>query len=285
MRSKKVTKNTKNNRAAGGRLIWRQIFVGFILLFFLSLISAIVWFGSRLEPLTIVDVSVEGTKTVSIEEVEKRMKSELDGTYYKMVPHRFTWTYPDHQIISDIKDIPRVKDVSLSINDGRILNAEITEYQPYALWCGSSSGSGCFFLDEEGYAFTNAPTLSGSLLGRYVDAGQEAQVGNSPFNYEFIKNTSHLVEVLKKEFNFKTEYILKTAETEATFHLVGGGKIHLTFTQSVEATIDNLRAILQSDELNHLEADNFEYIDLRFGDKVFVKELKNKEEDIQEETE
>ena len=278
MRPRKIIKKQRTH----SRSLWRQFFLGLVLFFVLGLITAILWYGSRLEPLTIAGTSIAGLQTVPALEVEKIVDAHLNGTYYKLVPKRFIWTYPDKKIINDLKEIPRIKNVKLELGTGRILSIEIEEYQPYALWCDRTSGSNCLFLDYEGYAFAPAPVLSGSLLKRYASSNVELAMGVSPFTKEFIKKTDVISESIREEFSLKTEYIEKTDRFEVNFYQVGGGVLFINLQQEAEVTLSNLRAILQSEDFKHLEADNFEYIDLRFGDKVFVKEIIEETEELED---
>jgi hypothetical protein len=68
------------------------------------------------------------------------------------------------------------------------------------------------------------------------------------------------------------EMVEKIGDREATFLVVGGGLLKVTLEQSVTNTLDNLRVLLASEEFQHIRPGNFQYIDLRFGDKMFINE-------------
>lgn len=61
-------------------------------------------------------------------------------------------------------------------------------------------------------------------------------------------------------------------DRDITYRLGGGGEFRTARDESLERTLSNLEAIFNSDEFTHLEPGNFQYIDLRYGDKVFVQE-------------
>ena len=56
--------------------------------------------------------------------------------------------------------------------------------------------------------------------------------------------------------------------------LAGGGELRATLHDPATKVFDNLEAILASKEFAHIKPGNFQYIDLRFGSKVFVNEEK-----------
>ncbi len=54
--------------------------------------------------------------------------------------------------------------------------------------------------------------------------------------------------------------------------MVGGSELKTVASKDAQETIDNLLVVLASEEFAHLKPGNFQYIDLRFGNKVFVNE-------------
>ncbi len=259
--------NARKRRAAGS--FARQFFVGLLLTLVLLLIGGVIWFGSRLEPLTIASVSVEGGETVDRAEVKRAVEAELDGEYYKIVPKRFSWSYPEQRIEAAVRSIDRVKDVALARPDGRNLIVRFTEYAPAALWCEAGRRDDCVFLDSTGYGFTKAPPLQGTAMLRYVNAGEPA-VGERPFSYEFMRDTGFFAAAVRKEFGMSVSMVEKIGGEEATFELAEGGLLKITLRQPVVDTLDNLRVLLASEQFSNLRPGSFQYIDLRFGDKMFV---------------
>lgn len=250
----------------------KQIFVGLFLLFLLFLLGSAVWYGSRLESLTITEVKVAGGETVDHNVVQSIAETELKGDYYRLVPKRFAWAFPEAIIMEKTKSLERVKDVWLERPDGNTLMVNFTEYRPYALWCPSlKTNDLCVFLDETGYAFSLAPSLIGSSFLRYFN-NSEVKVGEQPFTFEFMRDTDYLAREMRKQFNFSITQIEQVGAEEVFYHLSEGGVVKTTLRQSAEDTLNNLSVILFSEDFRHLSAENFSYIDLRFGDKVFVNE-------------
>lgn len=259
------------------RLFLRQFLIGGVLFLLLALIGAAIWYGTRLEIFTITNVDVEGGETISHSMVRGLVEEELRGEYYNLVPKRFSLTYPEQLIISKVKSVPRVKDVVLEKKGHRTLALTISEYYPFALWCPSAAGenlnsSPCFFLDVEGYSFIEAPTLNGSSMLRYFDNSITPEVGQQPFDTAFMNSTSRFAIAIGKDLGFGTVYIERVSPEEVNYHIAGGGILKTSIAQDVDETIDNLSAVLGTEEFKHLAPGNFKYIDLRFGSKVFINE-------------
>jgi hypothetical protein len=259
------------------RLFLRQFIIGGILFLLLALIGAAAWYGTRLEIFTITNVEVEGGETISHSLVRGLVEEELRGEYYNLIPKRFSLTYPEELIISKVKSVPRVKDVVLEKSGHQTISITLSEYYPFALWCESASGdnvnsSACFFLDIEGYSFIAAPPLNGSSMLRYFDNSVTPEAGKQPFNTAFMNSTSRFAIAIGKDLGFGTVYIERVSPEEVNYHIAGGGILKTTVVQDVDETIENLSAVLGTEEFKHLAPGNFKYIDLRFGSKVFINE-------------
>lgn len=257
------------------RLFLRQFLIGGVWFLVLALLGAGVWYGTRLEVFTITKVEVQGGETISHSSVRDLVEAELQGEYYKLIPKRFSLTYPEQVIVSKVKGLPRVKDVIFEKKGNTTISLTLSEYYPFALWCQSPENTGstsCYFLDIEGYSFIEAPPLSGSSMLRYFDRNYTPEAGQQPFNAAFMNSTSRFAVAIGKDLGFGTVYIERVSLEEVHYHIAGGGILKTTVLQDVDETIENLSAVLGTEEFKHLAPGNFQYIDLRFGSKIFINE-------------
>ncbi len=251
---------------------WRtQLMVGGLLSVCIALGVTGLWYGTRVASLQITSVEVLGGATITDEVIVEKVEAELTGTYYALVPHRFMWWYPEQAIIAAVESVPRVKQVRLE-RKGQTLHVLFEEYRPAALWCRENALQHCLFLDGAGYSFAVAPDLIGSALVRYVTVGIEPTVGVEALLPSYVKNTSAFSEALEEEFGFYVTQVIRTDEVDTAYVLSTGAEIKVTDRMSAEETFDNLKAVLLSKEFSTISDGSFYYIDLRFGDKVFVSE-------------
>ncbi|MEX0917529.1 MAG: hypothetical protein WDZ93_00040 [Candidatus Paceibacterota bacterium] len=250
----------------------RQILIGLTVLLLLGGVGTGIWYGTRTPALTITTIEVVGGDTVPHGAVRSVVAGQLEGAYFKLVPHRFAWLYPDASIQSEVERIPRVKDASVERTSGTEVVVDFTEYQPYALWCEPLRDERCLFLDEAGYAFEVAPELMGNSFVRYIDSEQTPELGTFAYEQETGVYFKSVVALLEAQHDLTVTQVEQSAPDELTFHLVGGSMIKTSLRVSPEETIRNLDTVLASDEFAHFESGNFAYIDLRYGDRVFVKE-------------
>lgn len=248
-----------------------QILTGVCVMVVVAGLGYGIWYVTRLPSLTIHEVVVSGGDTVKPGVVKTAIETELEGAYAALIPRTFSYLYPAAAITSSVEAIPRVKDVELARTDRNTLTVSFTEYRPEALWCDQQRRH-CLFVDEAGYAFADAPVLVGGSLLRFVVEDAPPVLHGSLLSPTQIEYATLFAELIQQEFEFTTSEYYFEQNGDMTLTLSGGA--HLLLSQSIPAgdSLANLETILGSDEFAHLRSDNFQYIDLRFGNKVYVNE-------------
>jgi cell division septal protein FtsQ len=231
-----------------------------------------IWHGTRLPAVTITTVTVVGGETIPVTRISERAEAELAGSYFHLIPYRFSYFYPRNAITAAVAELPRVKDVHVERVSRHELVIAFSEYRPVALWCVERNARECLFLDDTGYAFAAAPPLEGAAYVRYVEQGTTPAVGPSPFAGERIVATNAFITQVYDDLNFNIIAAEQSGRDTLTYHVAGGGEIKVARSLSAADTLVNLATILQSPEFAHLAPGSFRYIDLRFGDKIFINE-------------
>jgi hypothetical protein len=252
-------------------MVIKQVLIGLMVFSLIGLVITGIWYGTRLQALTITQIEVSGGETISHDEVKSKAWGQLEGSYLRLIPKVFAWTYPEEKVFNAANEVNRIKDV-LVYRDGQKVLINFGEYVPDALWCDGQKVPNCLFLDKNGYAFSPAPVLTGGTLLRFTTIGGEPKLKEHFANEENYLAIQKLILLL----NDSGWYIYKVdldAASDAFIHVVGGGELKVTLLQTPTETVNNLVTVLNSDEFKHITPGNFKYIDLRFGNKVFVNEV------------
>ena len=249
----------------------KKVGVGFLVLSLTALIVAGVWYGSRLESLTISKVVVVGGETIDHQIIIDEVQANLAGTYLGLVPKRFAWFYPKEALEDKVGQIERVHNVSIAKIDGQTLQVNFSEFLPKALWCESSPTDRCVFLDSEGFAFAEAPSLAGGSLVRFFTTGEPVTVGNNLTDANTLSSLLDLIARLEGREWYVSRIELDQVGDAFVF-LSGGGELKVSSQESPEITVGNLMTVVSSPDFAHIQPGNFAYIDLRFGNRVFVSE-------------
>lgn len=259
----------------------KQILLGVFFIVLIALLFVATWYGTRLQSVNIKTVEVSGGETISHAFVQNKVEEQLQGTYLRLIPRSFIYLYPEQDIQKALAGIERIKDITLERIGGTKLEVTFSEYVSDALWC-ESEGQNCLFVDNTGFAFSKAPELKGGAFLRFVSVGKKPELGQSVITgkeYKIIKETEDRL----KSIGWYVERVDVDAMGDAYLMLVSGGELKISLGQTVEGTIGNLETVLASDDFIDVAPGNFRYIDLRFGNKVFVN--RTEEEIIIEEIE
>lgn len=252
-------------------LLLKQVGIGLLLLSAVGLLIALVWWGTRIEAATLKDISVEGGLTISHDVVRAQVESKLAGTYLGLVPRRFAYFYPELEVAEAVATVPRIKNIAIYRQSGTSLRVVFDEYVPEALWCNTATTSPCLFLDETGFAFAPAPELQGGSMVRYYATEREPKEGEAPFSPADFLATNKFIDLVETLGWYVTK--VEVNQTRDVFYtLAQGGELKATLTDAPEKPFENLRTILNSEEFKHLKPGGFQYLDLRFGTRVFVNE-------------
>lgn len=243
-----------------------------VVIFFVS-----VWYGARRPEFTITSISVEGGETVPYDLIEKKANDMLVGAYVLLIPKRFTYLYPHDRIVKAVESIPRVKKARVIRITKNELNISFEEHMPDALWCdsvstSSSTPSRCLFVDEFGYAFSLAPNLRGGALVRYITEISEPTIDEFVLPQSTLLIFKRFAEALAERHSMRIHAITLTKDNDLIFNLNTGADILINKDSDIQAVFDNLESILSSEEFGSLAPGDFDYIDLRFGNKIYVKE-------------
>ncbi len=252
--------------------MWRNVFYGVIACLSVVLLVTLVWYVTRLPLFTITAVRVVGGETVQGEVVQGKVELILKESYLRIIPHRFTYLYPHDRIVETLRTIHRLKDITVERVGRNELLVSYTEYVPYALWCLYGEERPCYFIDASGYAYEEAPALDGGSLVRHIFQKDVAPERGMNIPYDSFVASHAFIEALLTSFSLRVTHVEYSNESDVTLTVHGGGKILMSQKYAVADVLENLGTILSSEAFAHLEPGNFNYIDLRFGNKIFVNE-------------
>lgn len=272
-RKRKTRTELAKKRSANPKIaLIRRIVFGCLLFVLIGLCGLALWHGSRVDSLTIKEIEIIGGETIKHEDIEAIVSGELEGTYYKLIPRQFAWFYPKRTMIEKVSAVDRLKNVHIERYGGEKLLVVFEEYQPFALWCNSDFSSECLFMDREGFGFSWAPKLQGGAFLRFSERGREPERFTTGFPGEYIRDTEAFIQKVYDELGMNITHVERTGKEELEYHIAGGGKLKVSRRQTPEETFQNLVTLLTSDAFSHIEPGNFQYIDLRYGNKLFVNE-------------
>lgn len=222
-------------------------------------------------------VQVEGSQEERSGAVAMLAAEALEGRYFFVIPKKFILLYPKAQVVASVREaFPNFSSIKSKASIFSGLTIEVVERKPTSLWCGDvvadsdAYASECFYMDETGFIYERAPTPLPSLYMRFYGA-IEAKPIASVFLSTQIHERFHALTNALKDAELPVESVRIADETDAELYLARGEKILISYNDEPFDIRDRLISVLESEPFKQVGAAKLEYIDLRFGNKVYYK--------------
>ena len=239
-------------------LLIKQVVAGVLLLMLFAIIVFSIWYGTRMSAVTIKDVEVEGGETISHQIIKNIVTQKLEGTYLGLIPRQFSYMYPRQEMLDDVSELERIKSVSIERESLTELSVSFEEFIPSALWC-AKDGEKCVFLDQTGYAYGVAPSLSGGSFLRLSKLGVEPVTGVQAFSIETFEKVNRLVDLLEAN-NWYIASVEVDVANDAYLTLTEGGELKVNLADEAEQIVENLFTVLSSPDFSDIEVGNLQVV-------------------------
>lgn len=250
----------------------------FLFVLFLIISAGVVW-SLYIPKLKIQKISVEGAEILSVEKIIANISDSIKSKYIFIIPKNHILIASKEEIANNLlSSFPRIKELTVNKNFPNSLAIIIKERQSAALLCGGENnppaGGECAYIDEDGFVFEKAPYFSGEIFLKFFD---ERDVGNLVTTWKLsfqvvpkdqfrklidFKNYLFRENIKIPSINLKKDGIYELQTNE-------GWVILLNERNDFRIAFENLKTALDSSIKENQK--NLEYIDLRFGNKVFYK--------------
>jgi cell division septal protein FtsQ len=230
----------------------------------------------RMDSIQIKETNIEGVSIIDKKEVEDTVRGTLSGNYLWLIPKSNTFLYSVNKLNNLlVQKFPGIYSLDVGREGFGKVYVKIVERKPETLWCqdnGDEALPWCFFVDSTGVVFAEAPYFSGNVYFIYKGKlNQENPMGAQIFT--------------KQDFSIFVSFI-KQAGSKLGLDIVGvelkdvgdfdlllssGTKILLNKNISYDDMYNNLDAVFKSQQLSSSTLSTLDYIDMRFGNKVYYK--------------
>ncbi len=241
-------------------------------------ISSGLYSAPRYKEVTIYNISISGNEVIEKNTIENIVSEKLSGNQYLFFPNRNIFLYPKTSIIDSIKNIsPYILSANVSFGNFNSINVEVIERKPHSLYCGAEykkeDGVSCYFLDDKGFIFDEAPQFSGNTFVRYFGTTTEPYIGNTYSNTILFQTLSRFIDNLKEK-GLDVVSVRIISPDEILFYLDTGSKLIISEKTDYNKVITYIADIMTSADFKGKDENgklNVSYVDFRFGNKIFYK--------------
>lgn len=258
----------------------RRRFFALIVLFLIIIlcIGLFIW-GTYQTEVKISRITFFGLHTISEEEIRPAVEAYV-AQQAKRVPGRDNQLlFPREYLARDlVTNNPRIERVGLALRGMTtpVLSITVVEREPEGVWC--SAEANCFFLDKKGFVYATTTDKTGFVEFR----GGQMSSSTSPIGTTFVSDFQKIVSMLTSfsQEGYEAKEV-EIVEDELTIFLTRGFVVKTLLSHDAEKTAETLGLVLGSESLRG-KSDALEYVDLRFGNRVYFK-FKNNTEVLSEE--
>jgi len=251
----------------------------------------------------IEEVQINELRFINSEEVDVLVKGKLEGKYIWLFSRSNSVIFPRSEIEKGIKEkFTSVKRVDTDFRGFHTIKINIIEYDPVARWCDTSFGTApeikhegnaeleetdvsessipdvqkntgaanCYFLNENGVVFVEEPELHTGVYVNFFGLIEGDPLGKGFATKNKFKELLDLTKLIRRLDVSAKEVWTKTGEVYAIV-TESGAKLYIDDEDDVVSIFRNLETVISQDAINKAQFENIEYIDLRFGNRVFYK--------------
>ena len=251
----------------------RRIILGVVALIFLGVLMGGVIYVIHLPAFSIQAIEVTGAHEVSDTAIKQYAQTLLDDGQIHLIPKRMIFAYPKIAIAAGLRQqFPRLSSAFVSRPSlfSTTLDIAVTERALYAAWCTDSSAVSCYDMDATGflYAPLDLATSTGyiSFFGGVMKPESPIGLYMTPDYFDQVKQ--FISGMTAAGFHVQSFAMLSDKDFDVV--LDTGLHVRGSFDYAADDMIGNLTAAMGANSIAGKE-DSLEYIDLRFGNRVYFK--------------
>lgn len=228
----------------------------------------------------IKQIQVIGAKEISSEEIQNLAQDYIarDFLFFSSKSIFFANTKEIKQVL--LQRFLLIANVNLKRKFPNKLVVEVEERKPVAIFCQQDSQQNsefvrkCFFMDKKGVIFEELLEEIEENKNNYliiINLGfKEGLLGREVIKREILNKSLEIREHLKE----KMTYIVQAKEDKLIVRTIEGWEIYFSSRDDISRQIFNLSVVLE-EKFPEQKRKNLEYIDLRFGNRIFYKFTEN----------
>ena len=238
---------------------------------------------------------IVGNEIEHTDAVQSVAAKSLEGSYAWVVPHKNIFLFPRNTVVRDVTAVfPRFKSVDVRAESLNGIVVTVAERKPAYLWC--TSDTVCYYVDDSGVAFSGAPVFSGNLFFEFRDTATTTdatgatttavQLGqpvmDSTLWKKVVATKQQVADLFDGRFAEVGDLVRFWIEPSGVWSVEVKSKNDqnkpwkLIFNekdvndQLMNSIVTTLQYLLEQNARKGVHP-QLEYIDLRFGNKVFYK--------------
>ncbi len=227
----------------------------------------------RLPELQIREIRISGNNTLVAGDLEAAVAAKLSGEYLFLLPKRSIFLVSGGEIEEYLRlKFPKIKEVDAERKFPREILVNLEEREFWGIFCSGPNEARCVYIDETGFSYAGAPESSGSLLRKVKsDDLIGPEVGVSILEKSRVELLDELARRVEQTIGSGATgyYLFSALPREIRLETNEGFQIFFETGGDWENTFQVLKRVFEEEIKD--KRSKIEYVDLRFGNKVFYR--------------
>lgn len=214
-----------------------------------------------------------------IHDIREQSERLLTRRYWLVVPRRFISTFNTEQFSSELLSaLPRLEYIAVKKQFPDAITIMFIPRTFLGVLCNDTlypDSPSCGYIDRTGFLYESAPEASGSLILKIHTDFAHVKVGTTALDETTIQQMIFFNEEVPRRTGLRiSAYGLKSqVPDELRFAVTDGFEVIINKNDDPSAAVRLLSTVLTEEIKNRRE--KLDYIDLRFGNKVFYRLKQN----------
>lgn len=220
----------------------------------------------------ITNIRIDGSAAVPRDEIELFLREYLSGERWGMIPKSNILLFSPRDVEAVITE--QFPEVKVAVVEKKFPNGIFVTFEGRTIWavyCGKEGeDERCAFLDREGVAFREAPVVEGSLILTFQSDREPPRLGATVIRREEAATFERFLGAFNEAGIASAGFSLNAnAPKDAWLKAKEGFYVIVAKNSDPTSTASVVKTVLEKEVREKRSA--LEYLDARFGTKVFVK--------------
>lgn len=215
-------------------------------------------------------IEASGTEKIPAEELINSAEELISGFFLWKIPKSNYFLVSGGKLIDELgKKFPGIKEIKVSKKFPPALTIKAQDRQKAMIYCGKTD---CFYLDDDGIIFEEAPEIYGGLKAVLKDeSGREIKKSEKAIDPKLIDFIVQAQKIINEEVNISLVNFEISKYPVADLIAITPEEWKIMFDTKLDLVgqVASLKKVLE--EKIKDQRSMLEYIDLRIGNRVYYK--------------
>jgi len=264
----------------------------FFFIFLFGVLAGVSVYAIRLPQWQAVHINIQGINILTGDIVRNHIMSLLSGNYASVFPKSSMLLVDTKLVVNYLTEgFPRIANVSVEKKYPDTLTILIVERELWGIFCSKvviasntnqdqysntdeeeiAGNTRCVYIDKTGFAYEEAPNTTGSLIRKVKIDDRKVAIGTYVIEPPLMEDLRFLEEKIRQEIGAAVVgyELFSKIPSEIRVETNEGFILYLSRDDDFDEVFRVLKIVLE-EEIGE-RRDEVEYIDVRFGNKVFYK--------------